>query len=344
MQPRRSAIDQVRTIFWFQFVLKSTGCQTAFELERLIEPDSFSTNPEGGTKYKNKCSKYKTGKHTPSSQFTQKVEAKFAPGSSQILNMPLWDAFKLDFHKLMKSSIFLRLPEIVQSKIFGLKSKQSCDQLPSYTSNIGKKLVRLGSFDSLCALIIFWRIDQENQEHPNREKLAINIYHLLLIVANELKKYSISELVFHLFRINVFDQAHWNGKQFNLDYKKFEENRKILNIYWENHASKMKPRLKRNMELAEILQSTSKIFPLNAILNDVFRLNEQALPPRREIWLRIFYEHLKSCWAHSILYDKNKTSLIEKIYNITSRDNRFNEADITLILVWTKIESMKNHI
>lgn len=251
MQPRRSIIDQVRTIFWFQFVLKSTGCQTAFELERLIEPDSFSTNPEGGTKYKNKCSKYKTGKHTPSSQFTQKVEEKFAPGSSQILNMPLWDAFKLDFHKLMKSSIFLRLPEIVQSKIFESKSKKRWDQLPSYTSNTGKKLVRLGSFDSLCALIIFWRIDQEDKDHPNREKLAINIYHLLLIVANELKKYNISELVFHLFKVNVFDQAIWNGKRFIVDYQKFEENEKILNTYWENHASKMKPRLKRSMELAD---------------------------------------------------------------------------------------------
>lgn len=344
MQNKRTYIDDVRTIFWYRFVSKTIKKDTRFKFERLIEPSSFSINPEGGTRYSNRCNGYRDGKHTPCPEYTKKVEITVAPGSSRILNMPLWDSFKLDFHKLMKSSIVQRLPEIVQTKIFGAKLKENNDQLPKYNSRIGKRLVRLGSFDSLCALMLFWRIDKEDENHPNREAISINIYHLLLILSNELKVYDMSELIFHLFKTNVFDQATWNGKKFNLDYQKFEENEEILNYYWDNHWSMIRPKLKRNTQLAEILQQPSKIFFLNAILNDIFKLDEQALPPQKNIWLINFYETLKSNWARNILFNNSQEKLIEKIYNSINEDNRFNKTDANLLLLRAQIESKQRII
>lgn len=332
MQKKRTKTDEVRTKFWFSCVSIETDRGSAFKLGRHIDPGAYSTHPDGGTQNPNKFRKYKSGKNTPQPDLVNKVE-DFAPGSTYVLNMPLWKPLQPNFGVKQRNAAIKQLPGEITAKVSGFDRFTVDGVFPDYREISGKKLVRMGSYDALCMLMIYWRIDNEGTNHPNRMEIAVNIYHLLLILSGHFSYYEQCESVFTLFEHQVFDRARLNGYRFDLDYEKFSRNADRLNkLYPFVKNAKTTKAKKRNLAIGMTLQKASKDFKLNVILNDIFDFDETVPFPEREIVRKLTYHRLCADWASKVLFENHQESLIDTIKKHVKNDPTLTESD-ELVLI-----------
>ncbi len=86
----RDAIDAMRTIAWYVSIEKITGLKRPHQLEKQLEPESFSANEYGETVRRNKWRQYRAGRHTPSDQFISKISCRLKPQATNIFHHVLW--------------------------------------------------------------------------------------------------------------------------------------------------------------------------------------------------------------------------------------------------------------
>lgn len=344
MQNKRTETDMVRTKFWFSFSCIYTNQNSAFKLGRYIEPESYSRHPHGGTQQNNKFSNFKSGKHTPHPDLVNTMEI-LAPGSMYILNMPLWKTLQPKFDIKQRRSCVNQLSEAVISKVIGLNRFVVDGTFPRYKNSVGKHLARMGTYDALCILTIFWRFDSENMNHPNRMEIAVNIYHLLLILSGKLFYYGTCECFFLLYKRQVFDHARSNGYQFDVDYKTFSHYADILDrAYPFDKDLNIKTNKKRNTAIGMALQNSSKFFELYLILNNIFEYDETVLSPERNVTLKLIYEHLCAEWAFKVLYAKYQVSLIDTIKIYVLNNPNITELEEQNFIKKAKFSSMIRNI
>ena len=343
MQKKRTETDVVRTKFWLSFSCTYTKQGTAFKLGRLIEPETYTRNPQGGTSHNNKFSKYESGKHTPHPDLVNKMEF-FAPGSMYVINMPLWKALQPNFGIKERRAAVNQLPRAVTSKINGLDRFMVGGSFPKYTDGAAKKLVRMGTYDALCMLLIFWRFDDEDTNHPNRIEIAVHIYRLLLILSGELFYYKVRECFFSLFKHQVFDLARSNGYRFDVDYEKFCRNAELLNRFYPFERATERTREKRSTAIGMTLQKSSKNFELHSLLNDVLDYDETMLTPSKVVLIRLTYTRLSSDWAFKVLCENHRESLIDTIKNYVKNNSNLTEPDEKIFIFKARIGSMKSNI
>ncbi|MGH8845420.1 MAG: hypothetical protein ACREX1_22245 [Advenella sp.] len=233
----------------------------------------------------------------------------------------------------------------VTSKVNGMERFMEGGSFPKYKAGAGKKLVRMGNYDSLCLLMIFWRFDSEETNHPNRMEIAVNIYHLLLILSGELFYYGVCECFFSLFKHQVFDLGRSNGYRLDVDYEKFCRNAELLNRFYPfDETATERTREKRSTAIGMTLQKSSKIFELYSLLNDVLDYDETMLSPNKEALRHVTYTRLSSDWAFKVLFENHRQSLIDTIKNYVKNNSNLTELDEKIFIIKAQNDSMISNI
>lgn len=160
----------MRTCAWFHTLRMRTGANSTYEMEKLLEPDSFWVN-ESGTAYKrNKWRSYRLGKHTPSPALVQAIE-QMHPGSLGVLDHVLWDTLRPDC-TLARHHLVNRLGPKV-SKILSIPQLRKKDG--NLRGDFVERIERVADLDGLACLVALLRdaINANNDADAQRLALAL---------------------------------------------------------------------------------------------------------------------------------------------------------------------------
>mgnify|MGYP007038346050 CR=1 FL=1 len=91
-RPKKDVIDSLSGVYWFK-ELSRRSKKNAYHLEKEFSQDKFKKNIDGLVDRPCQWNKYESGRHLPSLGLQEKVETVY-PGSSILLNYPIWDLLK----------------------------------------------------------------------------------------------------------------------------------------------------------------------------------------------------------------------------------------------------------
>ena len=115
---RRGIIDAFKTVFWFYELKNRNGAKSIYELEKLLEPESFKVDKYGSRYRHNRWNGYSVGKHTPNQSLILKID-KTNPGTQTIFNHVLWDVLRLELSAATNAADwFARIEPEVQILLF----------------------------------------------------------------------------------------------------------------------------------------------------------------------------------------------------------------------------------
>ena len=67
------SLRSLRIRYWYEALRERTGLNTAYQLEKHFEPESFAREADGSIRYyKNKWTRYEQGRHLPQSRLLKK--------------------------------------------------------------------------------------------------------------------------------------------------------------------------------------------------------------------------------------------------------------------------------
>lgn len=209
--PRHDAVDVVRTALWYASVEQRLRGATAYEVEKLIEPEAFGKNQYGDRYHRNKWSGYRVGRHKPNARLIERVE-KYAPGSAILINHLLWDVIRKKKKLKWFNEVGLKqLSNDIRSILFKADRYGLNEKLVSkLTARHHRQLERRSGFDALAAQSVFlWQADIQNDRI---QALAIgeSIYRILLILSTYFPFAVLRNEILSLFNAYVFPMAH-NG-------------------------------------------------------------------------------------------------------------------------------------
>lgn len=94
LRRRKSRVDQyidpLRTRWWTESAMASLGVESAYALEKRVNPEGMRRTDEGVFYHSNRWSSYRQGKFVPRPLAVSMVEA-VVPGSARVLHHPLWE-------------------------------------------------------------------------------------------------------------------------------------------------------------------------------------------------------------------------------------------------------------
>lgn len=90
---RRRVSTTLATICWFNAVRLRLGAETPQDVQRILEP--INEDYEDPQVARRRWRDYRSGVHSPSAQ-TIALAERHCPGTTQVLQSPLWDSLRLD--------------------------------------------------------------------------------------------------------------------------------------------------------------------------------------------------------------------------------------------------------
>lgn len=230
-QQRRGISTALATAIWVNEIKHRQGCRSAYELERLIEPQAFGRNEYGDVYHHNKWSKYEVGLHTPNKKLVQQVEA-LSGGTARLLYHPLWKLLSnktwdiADFDMwIVQLSPEVRavLQDRRNTSVFGeaLSKKINGAQI--------KMLERRAGLDALAALTILIFNAAAQGDENSAFALGESLFRVLLIVCGFVPFCSFSSEIFFLFKARVFPLITRDGVGLDFEGLDFSEASSLLN-------------------------------------------------------------------------------------------------------------------
>lgn len=212
-KPRTDITDALRTVYWFRCIERRTGITTSTGLEKRFEPQ-LATGPKySDESKKNKWGKYRAGKHVPSKDLQQVVEAAI-PGLSRQLNHPLWDLLA---EKAVDVDITLRLLDTPMRDRL-LRTKQEVDGKNVRTKPIDKvlanALLRAASLDTLAAVILLFKRGVHERDDNEALGWSREIYRQLVVLGEHLMCHSVALALFELIVHRIIDPHPINGQRY----------------------------------------------------------------------------------------------------------------------------------
>lgn len=220
----RDEIDVLRTIYWFEGLRIRAGVDTAYALERRIEPESFGKNSFGDPIRRNKWGRYRRGRHTPNDSMVTQANRKF-PGSERDLNHVLWQVLKFNGDISGRAHDWLRklAPEL-QLLIF-----ENGDYLRIHGGRQHlAKLERRASMDCLACLVILLRLNTEHGSYERGWEYAQSVFRVLLMLGLEFDERRLGDEIFAIFKKRIFSLIKWDGYRFYFDNYDFVQSAHIL--------------------------------------------------------------------------------------------------------------------
>jgi hypothetical protein len=153
----RDVLDAMRTIAWYIGIERTTGMKGPHQVERLVEPESFSKNSYDEVIRRNKWRQYRLGRHTPSDEFVLKIASRSKQRTIEIFHHVLWDVLREE--KLVSDyyhSWIQRIPKKIILTIIRDKSYAQPDVLIDKVLDVRnlKKLELHADLDALALMTI----------------------------------------------------------------------------------------------------------------------------------------------------------------------------------------------
>lgn len=299
---RRDPVDTVRVRYWYEGVRRSVRSRTPYQLEKLLEPESF-TKADGRTHYRNKWTRYAQGQHTPQQHLVDRVADRVL-GSERELNHPLWSILKAERISSRQITTWIeRLEPRVQTAIYRRPHDGQGAALLrlAYTSTLGRRLVKLGNLDALACLLLYWH--ESSSAGPDEGgRPAERIYQLLLILGRDFARRRIAEDIFMLFQTRVFARAVWEHGRLCMDGKLYQKSATVL-YFLLSQVGGMPPlpswaqQVRTMLHLLEGKQGFDVKFAMAPVWEPDWRLG----PPTRETLDRWIQSRRLRVWGWSHL-------------------------------------------
>lgn len=229
---RRDEIDVLRTAFWFAEVKTRLSASTAYEIEKLLEPEAFGKNKDGDHIHRNKWPKYEVGQHVPSASLVTRVDVTL-PGTKRVLNHVLWESLqaKYSIKELADKWLWQLGPEI-QGCIFQIQSYGTSGSYHRISPSRRQLtlLERRSGIDALACLTILLRESCEQGKNSHAIDIGKSIYRMLLVLCNTSRFGDFALELFEIYRNKIFSLPWHKGIIFRLTDSDFIEAVKLLKI------------------------------------------------------------------------------------------------------------------
>lgn len=228
---RRDEIDVLRTAIWFAEIKSRLNASSAYEVERILEPNAFGKNKDGDSIHRNKWSKYEVGKHVPSNVLVTQVDAKL-PGTKRLLNHVLWAALqaKLDLNE-NTDSLLRQLAPDVQKIIF--HADRHIPEGSSHRVRLSlrqlKMLERRAGIDALACLTIYTREASDHGMPDQILDLGTSLYRVLLILNTIVPIRDFALDILGIYRKRIFSQIRYGGLKLHVEDADFLDAVRLLN-------------------------------------------------------------------------------------------------------------------
>ena len=230
---RRDEIDVLRTAFWYAEIRTRLNASTAYEVERLLEPEAFGKNKDGDHIHRNKWPKYEVGQHVPIDSLVTRVDT-ILPGTKRILNHILWEALRVKHPINGRADDWLRqLGPDIQGAVFQTQ-RYGTSNSHHRTSSSRRQLLlieRRAGIDALACLTILLRESCEQDENPHSLEIGKSIYRMLLVLCNTSQFCIFSQELFYVYRNRVFSLPRHKDVIFRLDSFDFIEAVNLLTCF-----------------------------------------------------------------------------------------------------------------
>lgn len=206
-------MDAVRTILWFWTLGERLGSHVPREIQRAIDPATSGKDSSGESIRNNKFLGYSKGEHVPQARLVQRA-AQVAPHSAYYLNHPLWQVLRTSapFNRAAHRWVRELAPEI-QQIVLSLHG----ELVPSASRHTLGALERRAGLDSLAALTILFRLNQEHCQKEWAWDCAVSIFRVLLLLGPWLEIRLVDMRIFKIYVEKVFSCATLEGKQMALE-------------------------------------------------------------------------------------------------------------------------------
>ncbi|MGY6274389.1 hypothetical protein [Methylomonas sp. MgM2] len=227
--PRRlNPIEILRVRYWYEGVRIRLGYTQAKQLEnhfrQTLDPNFLEKDPSG------KWGRYKLGKNTPLAELIKNVDRE-VDGSAQEINHILWKVIHLNEKDIGRIDVWLNQLKGTEVGNIVFQPKLRCpgqwEPINKLSTPHYRTLVKVGNFDSLAALVLYWhkaKINGKGDQHA----LAYTIFEILLIIGYELNRRKLLNEFFELFKANIFEKMDWKNEAFTMTLEQYRDNVQIL--------------------------------------------------------------------------------------------------------------------
>ncbi|WP_316678535.1 hypothetical protein [uncultured Tolumonas sp.] len=219
----RHAVDVFRVRYWYRGVMRELKLNTAYKVERQIEPEHFHIR-DRRTVYPVKWTRYKLGENTPQKKLVLTTD-NLAKGSKYELDHSLWTILKKLTAKNFKATEYIQsLDPTIQALILQSPKNRLNESRTwiSYTNSKAQVLLRRGTLDALAALVLYWHEAKSHKNHQQIESITLSIYHMLLLIGWDVRDRQLLSEFFSLFKAEIFDKTAWANGSFAVDKDTFE--------------------------------------------------------------------------------------------------------------------------
>lgn len=217
MQKRRASrrdeeVDSTRTIFWFRGLGERLGTHEPREIQRAIAPSTLGIDSTGDRIRNSKFLGYARGEHVPQNRLTEQAE-QVVPRSALTLNHPLW--------KVLSTSAPIKRLALKWVREFDPDIQRIVLSHGVVSTGANRHLLgsleRRPCMDSLAALTILMRLNQEHGEGESIWECAVSIFRVLLMLGPMFVQRAIADRVFQLYVTRIFSQVERNGQRMALE-------------------------------------------------------------------------------------------------------------------------------
>lgn len=210
---RRDAdVDAIRTIWWFRCLSNHLELDSPREVQRVIAPQTVSSDVSDDPIRNNKFLGYSRGAHIPSRTLVLQAE-RVVSRSRWVLYHPIWTVLRTAGPSHKHAMTWVRqLDHEIQAIMLG-----------PYNAIVGGAsrhtlgaLERRASLDSLAALTLLLRLHHEEGKHEWVWLCTCSIFRVLLLLGTHLDQYGVAERMFQLYRQRVFSLAEFEGQRVDL--------------------------------------------------------------------------------------------------------------------------------
>lgn len=229
--PKRTEVDVIRTAIWYELIKKKLSANTAYEMERKLEPGAFGYNEYHEQYHKNKWSKYQVGARTPNRALIAKVDCQLS-GTKYLIDHVLWRCLKVDIKSTFDAdSWFKELgPNILQTIFEDNSSNIVGNARRIKFSRVQLKMLeRRAGIEALACLMILFQESYSEGSYGKTLDVGISIYKVLLIVCNTLPFKHFTIELFYIFNKKVFSQVDCDGLGFRFEEFNFAAAVELLN-------------------------------------------------------------------------------------------------------------------
>lgn len=204
--------DAFRTVCWFHRLRLATGAQTTYQMDGLVEGPTASLL-KGPEDRKNKWRSYKNGRHTPSHRLAQETEVKF-PGSTRLLNHPVWPALRMDKNpdQLVADLLIQVPPDIFSVLRSGKHSTNAPLDLDGWSELRLRRLESQVSLDALASVVLLIRLAVDAGKQELAFELGSSLCRLLLMMGPWLTAHGIARPLAEYITEHVLALGHHNGQ------------------------------------------------------------------------------------------------------------------------------------